>query len=228
LKLVEKDASGEWTVKLPEGSAGGIDLLQYYGEVPLPHYIERETPTSEDLERYQTVYAEHPGAVAAPTAGLHFTPELISRCAARGVDIARVTLHVGIGTFRPINVPSLDDHRMHAEWCRMSQETAEKLRAVRQRGGRVAAVGTTSTRTLESIAAEGGLREWEGETRLFIRPPFDFKVVDMLLTNFHLPRSTLLVLLSTFAGRNLVLQAYAEAVRERYRFFSYGDAMLVL
>jgi len=227
LKLIEKDEQGEWLVELPESSIG-IEMLEKYGEVPLPHYIERETPTSEDVERYQTVYARNPGAVAAPTAGLHFTPELIARCETRGVDTARVTLHVGIGTFRPINVDRLADHQMHAEWCMLPQETAEKLLATRERGGRVVAVGTTSTRTLEAVASAGGLRKWEGETDIFIRPPYEFQVVDVLLTNFHLPKSTLLVLLSTFAGRELVLKAYAEAIKEKYRFFSYGDAMLVL
>lgn len=227
LKLIVKDVQGEWLVELPESSTG-IEMLEKYGEVPLPHYIERETPTSEDVERYQTVYARNPGAVAAPTAGLHFTPELIARCEARGVETARVTLHVGIGTFRPINVDRLADHQMHAEWCMLPQETAEKLLATRERGGRVVSVGTTSTRTLEAVASAGGLRKWEGETDIFIRPPYEFQVVDVLLTNFHLPKSTLLVLLSTFAGRELVLKAYTEAVREKYRFFSYGDAMLVL
>lgn len=228
LKLLAKDEQGEWTVELPSSTSGGIDLLQQYGEVPLPHYIERDTPTSEDIERYQTVYAQNPGAVAAPTAGLHFTPELISECESRGVQTARVTLHVGIGTFRPINVDRLDDHQMHSEWCHLPQATADQISEVRQRRGRVVAVGTTSTRTLEAVAAQGELCGWEGETELFIRPPYEFKVVDVLLTNFHLPKSTLLVLLSTFAGRELVLHAYAEAIRERYRFFSYGDAMLVL
>lgn len=227
LTLLQRDDQGEWTVELPPQSSG-INLLDQYGEVPLPHYIQRENPTAQDVDRYQTVYAQHPGAVAAPTAGLHFTPELIERCERRGVQTARVTLHVGIGTFRPISVDRLDDHQMHSEWCRLPGETAQRLLETRSQGGRVVAVGTTSTRTLESVAASGPLREWEGETNLFIRPPYQFKSVDVLLTNFHLPKSTLLVLLSTFAGRELVLQAYAEAVRHRYRFFSYGDAMLVL
>lgn len=232
LRLISRDSQGEWTAELPVGEAG-LELLERYGEVPLPHYIERLTPTAEDRERYQTVYAQNPGAVAAPTAGLHFTPELIERCEESGVLTARVTLHVGIGTFRPINVERLEDHDMHSEWCRLPGETAERLRQVREWGGRTVAVGTTSTRTLEAVAGQdqtgtGILREWEGETKLFIRPPYKFQVVDVLLTNFHLPKSTLLVLLSTFVGRELVLEAYREAIAERYRFFSYGDAMLVL
>jgi len=227
LRLIEKDSQGEWVAELPPLVAG-IELLNQYGEIPLPHYIERLTPTEQDRERYQTIYAQHPGAVAAPTAGLHFTPELISRCCERGVQTAHVTLHVGIGTFRPISVEKLEDHDMHSEWCCLTDATAHQLRHVRGQGGRVIAVGTTSTRTLESVAAQGCLQGWEGETRLFIRPPFEFQIVDALLTNFHLPKSTLLVLLSTFAGRELVLHAYQEAIRHRYRFFSYGDAMLVL
>jgi S-adenosylmethionine:tRNA ribosyltransferase-isomerase len=174
------------------------------------------------------VYAQRPGAVAAPTAGLHFTPELLAELASRGVERQHVTLHVGIGTFRPITAERLDEHAMHSEWCSLSPEVAEKLGACKRAGRRIVAVGTTAVRTLETAAAGGEIRPFTGETSLFIRPPFQFHATDALLTNFHLPRSTLLILVRTFGGDELIRRAYAEAIEERYRFFSYGDAMLIV
>lgn len=200
-----------------------------HGHVPLPPYIDREDEP-EDEERYQTVYAREPGSVAAPTAGLHFTPGLLERLEAAGVDIEWVRLHVGIGTFLPVRVENLDEHRMHEEQCVLLPETAERLNAARAAGSRLLAVGTTSVRTLESAwnARTARLEPFSGETDLFIRPGHRFGAVDMLFTNFHTPRSTLLMLVSAFATRELILRAYDEAVAERYRFFSYGDAMLIV
>jgi S-adenosylmethionine:tRNA ribosyltransferase-isomerase len=226
LELLESRDEGEWVAR-PQSDRDALALLDEFGAVPLPPYIERAQPTALDRERYQTVYARQPGAIAAPTAGLHFTPELLEACLARGAEIARVTLHVGLGTFRPISVERLGEHRMHSEWCEVPVDTAAMIRQVREQGGRIIAVGTTTVRTLESAAATGEVGEWRGETDLFIRPPYRFRVVDGLLTNFHLPRSTLLVLVSTFAGRELIFRAYQEAVARRYRFYSYGDAMFV-
>jgi S-adenosylmethionine:tRNA ribosyltransferase-isomerase len=226
LTLIERGEEGAWTAR-PSLEGDPFALLEQFGSVPLPPYIERAAPTPNDRERYQTVYARTPGAIAAPTAGLHFTESLLQSCRARGVETAAVTLHVGLGTFRPVTAERLSEHVMHAEWCALPAETVTAIRRTRERGGRVVAVGTTTVRTLETVAAIGELQPWLGETRLFIRPPYSFRVVDALLTNFHLPRSTLLALLCAFAGRDPVLAAYAEAVRERYRFFSYGDAMFV-
>lgn len=198
------------------------------GAVPLPPYIDRE-PEAADSLRYQTVYARVPGAVAAPTAGLHFTVELLAELGAAGVATAPLTLHVGIGTFRPVSVEDPADHPMESERFELPMDAADAINAARDGGGRVVAVGTTSVRTLESVAEEDGhVEAGSGSTNLFIRSPYRFKCVDVLLTNFHLPRSTLLMLVSAFAGRERVLDAYAEAVRERYRFYSYGDAMLLL
>jgi S-adenosylmethionine:tRNA ribosyltransferase-isomerase len=182
----------------------------------------------EDVLAYQTVYAEKPGAVAAPTAGLHFTPELLERLGSGHREICRVTLHVGPGTFRPVTSHRLADHRMHTEWCCLDTSTAQRLRERRSEGGRIVAVGTTTMRVLETAARDGELRPWQGQTDLFIRPPFTFHAVDALLTNFHLPKSTLLVLVRTFGGVQLLRQAYEEAIREEYRFYSYGDAMLIV
>jgi S-adenosylmethionine:tRNA ribosyltransferase-isomerase len=227
LTLVDRAADGIWLAR-PEAADDPFALLERFGTVPLPPYMHRELATNEDRERYQTLYARRPGAVAAPTAGLHFTPELLQACREKGIAAAYVTLHVGIGTFRPIAVETLDEHRMHAEWCEVNAETVAAVRAAREAKGRVVAVGTTSVRTLETASRDGELRVWSGETDIFIRPPFEFHTVDALLTNFHLPRSTLLVMLSAFAGRELILEAYRIAVENRYRFYSYGDAMLVL
>ena len=203
-------------------------LLDQFGTVPLPPYIERTAASPEDRERYQTTYARNPGAIAAPTAGLHFTPEIFEACRTRGVEVAPLTLHVGIGTFRPVATERLDDHVMHFEYAELPASTVEAILHTRQRGGRVIAVGTTAVRTLESVAHTGPLRPWSGETNLFIRPPYEFQVVNALVTNFHLPKSTLLVLVSALAGRALILEAYRQAIAERYRFFSYGDAMLIV
>jgi S-adenosylmethionine:tRNA ribosyltransferase-isomerase len=201
-------------------------VMEEFGTLPLPPYIERQTEARDDA-RYQTVYARALGAVAAPTAGLHFDVELFERLQQRGVQHAFVTLHVGAGTFQPVRVRSIEEHRMHSERYSIPPETAVAIEHARRAGGRVVAVGTTSLRALESGASAGRLESGEGETALFIRPGFHFRVVDRLLTNFHLPRSTLLMLVCAFAGFEATLSAYRHAVAERYRFFSYGDAMLV-
>ena len=222
LRFAEK-IGAEWLV---EGDDRPLTLadLDAVGEMPLPPYIDRDAPDPADSERYQTVFSREPGAIAAPTAGLHFTEETLAALADRGVRRADVILHVGVGTFRPVTAERLDDHVMHSEQARIDAAAVETITA----GGTVLAVGTTSVRTLETAAAGGTLRPFEGPTDLFIRPPYEFRVVERLLTNFHLPKSTLLVLVSAMAGRELVLDAYADAVREGYRFFSYGDAMLIL
>lgn len=210
-----------------DGDPGG--WLERLGEVPLPPYI---TAPLADGERYQTVYARHKGSVAAPTAGLHFTPELLDKLAAQGVRRAALTLHVGLGTFRPVQADTVEEHAMHSEYYELPAETAEAVNATHRAGRRVVAVGTTTCRTLETAARKvgekGELAESEGWTDLFIYPGYRFRAIDVLLTNFHLPRSTLLMLVSAFAGRELILQAYEEAIRERYRFYSFGDAMLIL
>lgn len=195
--------------------------LARVGETPLPPYIREPL---DDPGRYQTVYAQVPGSAAAPTAGLHFTPELLFRLREAGIGLAYVVLHVGLDTFRPVEAEDLRQHRIHSEWCELSQPTASRIDAARRVGGRVVAVGTTAVRVLEASGGE----PYRGDTRLFIYPGYQFRAVDALITNFHLPRSSLLMLVSAFAGRELVLRAYAEAVAERYRFFSFGDAMLVL
>ncbi len=203
--------------------------LDRVGWVPIPPYIRDGRMMPEDKENYQTIYASKPGAVAAPTAGLHFTPRLFDAVKKMGTAIVPVTLHVGIGTFRPITVENLDEHDMHSEWCTVSEAVVATILARQAAGGRTVAVGTTSVRVLESASdAEGMLHPFEGETSLFIRPPYRFKNVDVLLTNFHFPKSTLLILVRTFGGDELIREAYAEAIREKYRFFSYGDAMLIL
>jgi S-adenosylmethionine:tRNA ribosyltransferase-isomerase len=204
------------------------EALERFGHMPLPPYIDR-ADEALDRERYQTVYAKDPGSVAAPTAGLHFTDALLDELALRGVHIAKLTLHVGVGTFRPIEVEDPAEHAMHSESYRIPLSAAEAVNRCRATGGKVWAVGTTVVRTLESAVGEDGrLRPGPGETRLFIRPPFRFRVVDRLLTNFHLPRSTLLMLVGAFAGYHRMRDAYDSAIREGYRFYSYGDAMVVL
>jgi S-adenosylmethionine:tRNA ribosyltransferase-isomerase len=227
LHLLSRDEGGVWLMQ-PVSTGEPLALLDRFGTVPLPPYIRHGHEAAGDRERYQTVYAQAPGSVAAPTAGLHFTPELLSQCAAHGLESARVTLHVGLGTFRPVNVENLRDHVMHAEWCAVPAETMTALQQTRQRGGRIVAVGTTSLRTLETVVRDTGWTAWQGESRLFIYPPYEFHAVDALLTNFHLPKSTLLMLVSAFAGYDLTRTAYAAAIAERYRFFSYGDAMLIV
>jgi S-adenosylmethionine:tRNA ribosyltransferase-isomerase len=203
-----------------------LDVLEAWGEVPLPPYIEH-TPEADDERRYQTVYARSPGAVAAPTAGLHFDATVLDALRAKGVALASLTLHVGAGTFQPVRVEEVSQHIMHSEWYSVPAETVNAIAAVKARGGRVLAVGTTTLRALESAAAAGELMPGTAETQLFIVPGYRFRVVDRLLTNFHLPRSTLLMLVSAFAGMENIRRAYAHAVKDRYRFFSYGDAMLL-
>lgn len=204
-----------------------FECLEAHGHMPLPPYIRRPDDTA-DRERYQTVFAREPGAVAAPTAGLHFDETLLAGLEARGIQTARVTLHVGAGTFQPVRVEDLSTHTMHAERARVTGAVCDAVRAARARGSRVVAVGTTVVRSLESAAGGGELAPWEGETRLFIRPGYEFRAVDAMITNFHLPESTLLMLVCAFAGTELVLDAYRHAVAAQYRFFSYGDAMLLL
>ncbi|MEW5849208.1 MAG: tRNA preQ1(34) S-adenosylmethionine ribosyltransferase-isomerase QueA [Myxococcota bacterium] len=223
VRVVEKVPPDQWEVEFPDDT---LAVLEAHGEVPLPPYMRR-APVEGDRHRYQTVFARHPGSSAAPTAGLHLDAQLLSEIRARGVDVAEVTLHVGPGTFLPVRVDNLDEHVMHQEYWRVSEETAQAIERARARGGRVVAVGTTSSRTLETAGVDGTVRAGEGWTQLFIRPPYRFRVVDVLLTNFHLPESTLLMLVSALAGRERILAAYEEAQRLRYRFFSYGDAMLV-
>ena len=225
--VLGREADGLWLVALATSSPSLDTALERAGRMPLPPYIER-APAEDDRERYQTVFARRPGAVAAPTAGLHFTPELLGALAAAGVGAAWLTLHVGPGTFEPVRAEEVDDHVMHAEAFEIPEATAEAVRGARERGGRIVAVGTTVVRALEHAAErEGEVGAARGACRLFVRPGFRFRVVDALLTNFHLPRSTLLLLVAAFAGRERVLEAYAHAVREGYRFYSYGDAMLV-
>lgn len=202
------------------------NLLERLGQMPLPPYIHEQL---DEPERYQTVYAREWGSAAAPTAGLHFTPELLDRLAAQGVEVHKITLHVGLGTFRPVEVEDPTQHKMHSEFYHVSPEAAAGINAVRARGGRLVTVGTTSVRTLETAADEDGiLHPGEGWTDIFIYPGYRFKIVDSLVTNFHLPKSTLLMLVSALAGHDLIMKAYREAVAERYRFFSFGDAMLIL
>ncbi len=202
------------------------EILDRLGQMPLPPYITHQL---EDKNRYQTVYAKHSGSAAAPTAGLHFTPELLQAIEEKGVEIARVTLHVGLGTFRPVKVDNILEHHMHSEFYQISAEAAEKINRAKDCGKRVICVGTTSCRTVESAADENGrLREMSGWTEIFIYPGYQFKVLDALVTNFHLPESTLVMLVSALAGREHVLAAYEEAIREKYRFFSFGDAMLIM
>ncbi len=227
LTLVDREPDGVWRMR-PSLPGDVVELLGQFGTMPLPPYMHRKIASDSDWQRYQTTYATHPGSVAAPTAGLHLTDSLLAAIRQRGIDIARLTLHVGLGTFRPIATSRLSEHVMHSEWCEISQATVQQIEAAQQRGGRIVAVGTTSVRTLETACASGNLKPWRGPTAMFIRPPYEFRCVDALLTNFHLPRSTLLVLVSTFAGIDSIRAAYAEAIRERYRFYSYGDAMLLI
>jgi len=204
------------------------EWLRQYGRMPLPPYLKR-APTDQDREWYQTLFAQHEGAIAAPTAGLHFTPALLAQLQQRGIGLTTITLHVGVGTFKPVTVNQIEDHRMGAEWIEVGAEALRSIEQVRVRGRRIVAVGTTVVRALETAArVDGQIRPYRGETDLFMTPGCPFKVVDALLTNFHLPRTTLLMLVSALAGTEFLRQAYAEAVRERYRFYSYGDAMLIL
>lgn len=239
--LIADGEKGRAVIRV-ESARPWLDVVAEIGEPPLPPYIKRSEVSrlragasasqgdqKSDRERYQTVYAKYPGAVAAPTAGLHFTEEIFQTLEKRGVKKTTVTLHVGLGTFRPVDAEDVEDHRMEAERYVVPEETAAAIRACKARGGRVIAVGSTSVRTLETVAAEHGeVVACSGRSSLFIRPPYEFKVVAAMLTNFHLPRSTLIMMVSALATRELILKAYTEAVRERYRFFSYGDCMLIL
>ncbi|MFP5384025.1 MAG: tRNA preQ1(34) S-adenosylmethionine ribosyltransferase-isomerase QueA [Gammaproteobacteria bacterium] len=224
--LLMHERRGELFLLAVEGGETVLSLLSRLGHMPLPPYIDR-ADAEVDRDRYQTVYARQPGAVAAPTAGLHFDEALLARLRARGVHFATVTLHVGAGTFQPVRVDNVAEHRMHSEWLEVGEDVVRAVAEARAAGRRVVAVGTTSVRSLETAARDGALRPFRGETDIFIHPGCPFRVVDALVTNFHLPRSTLLMLVSAFAGTANTLEAYREAVRERYRFFSYGDAMFI-
>ncbi|MFN2348993.1 MAG: tRNA preQ1(34) S-adenosylmethionine ribosyltransferase-isomerase QueA [Thioalkalivibrio sp.] len=226
LEAVVEEREGDLFRLCFAGDESVLDLLERHGHMPLPPYIER-ADGPDDRSRYQTVFASRPGAVAAPTAGLHFDTAIMERIRDRGVELVSVTLHVGAGTFQPVRVQDLSEHVMHAEWVRVTQETCDQVTRCRARGGRVVAVGTTAVRSLESAAADGELKPFSGDTRLFITPGYEFRVVDAMITNFHLPESTLLMLVSAFAGHGPVMKAYAHAVAGRYRFFSYGDAMFI-
>lgn len=223
------DEEGEMGARTLTFSYNGIfqEILDRLGEMPLPPYIKE---TLDDRERYQTVYAKHEGSAAAPTAGLHFTDELLDQIRAKGVNVTFITLHVGLGTFRPMSVDVVEEHEMHEEYYSMSQETADLINETKRRGNRVFAVGTTSCRTLETVGSkfeDGVLQESSGWTKIFIYPGYSFKVIDGMLTNFHLPKSTLVMLVSALAGRDHIMNAYEQAIQEKYRFFSFGDAMLI-
>ena len=222
LTLTARTDDRHWVMR-PDRPGTAAELLAEHGHMPLPHYIRKGHDEPADRERYQTVYAAHAGSVAAPTAGLHFTPELLA-----GLNVARVTLHVGLGTFAPIKTEDPREHQLHAEWAEVSAGTVTAVHQAKAAGGRVIAVGTTSTRTLEAAAQTGELAPFREPTGLYIHPPYQFRVVDALITNFHLPKTTLLLLVSALAGTDLLRRAYAEAVEREYRFFSYGDAMLVV
>tara|TARA_B100000686_G_scaffold68319_1_gene73900 strand:- start:505 stop:1551 length:1047 start_codon:yes stop_codon:yes gene_type:complete len=224
--MVEKLDGGAWVVR-PEADHDWEELLLQHGRVPLPPYIRSGEMVDADRERYQTVYAATPGAVAAPTAGLHFSEALLRETKAKIQAVESVTLHVGIGTFRPVSADTFEQHEMHSEWCEITPDCAQRVSACRENGGRIFAVGTTSVRVLETASKTGSLDGFSGNTDLFIYPPYAFKSVDMMMTNFHLPKSTLLLLVSAFAGKDLIREAYAKAVENQYRFYSYGDAMLL-
>lgn len=225
-RLIEAEGEGFYRVELNLEGAALESALEQEGRVPLPPYVRRE-PTEEDRDRYQTMFARVPGSAAAPTAGLHFTPQVLEALSVRGVRRAAITLHVGPGTFLPVRSEDVTAHRMHAERFFVPDAAAEELAACRGRGGRIVAVGTTTVRTLESAFRDGAVQPGPGRTRLFVRPGHEFRSIDGLVTNFHLPRSTLLMLVCALGGTDRVLGAYAEAVSARYRFFSYGDAMLI-
>lgn len=230
VELAGRGAGGTWHVRPPAG-AEPLALLDAVGRPPLPPYVRRDAAdaaqAAADRADYQTIYAARPGAVAAPTAGLHFTPQVLGRLDARGIERVAVTLHVGLGTFQPVRARRLAGHVMHEEYAEISAQAADRVNSARRQGRRIVAVGTTTVRALESAAGESGVEPGGRWTRLFIRPPHRFRAVDAMLTNFHLPRSTLLVLVSAFAGRERILDAYGEAIRAGYRFYSYGDAMLI-
>ncbi|MCI0639466.1 MAG: tRNA preQ1(34) S-adenosylmethionine ribosyltransferase-isomerase QueA [Gemmataceae bacterium] len=236
LTLEEKLSGGRWLARpalVAEGRFGNpsydaVEILERHGHVPLPPYIRKGADRPEDRDRYQTVFAQMPGAVAAPTAGLHFTPRVFDELTECGVNWTFVTLHVGLGTFAPMQSDDPAKHEMHREWGELTEEAAQKIVECKRRGGKVLAVGTTSARVLETAAGGGKMASWRGETNLFILPPFAFRAVDALLTNFHLPKTTLLLLVSAFTGIELLRRVYEAAISDEYRFYSYGDAMLVL
>ena len=230
LTVTNKLGDGHWLLTT-DTETNTQDILSEFGHVPLPPYIHRLDRNSEDAsdrDRYQTVYAREPGSVAAPTAGLHFTEELLDGLKIDGLQIANITLHVGLGTFKPIGTESIEGHQMHEESFQLDQDCADRINQARSAGGRIVAVGTTSVRTLESVAVDSRVSAMQGKTDIFINPGYSFQIVDALITNFHLPRSTLLALVFAFAGREAVLEAYRQAIQLKYRFFSYGDAMLIL
>lgn len=222
VKILEELDGSERLIKFSEPIEPYFSTV---GNVPLPPYIHEKL---DDPERYQTVYAKEPGSAAAPTAGLHFTPRLLEELQVKGVNIAYVTLHVGLDTFAPVNEENAEEHKIHSEWCELPQETADAVNETRARGGRVIAVGTTSVRTLESVVGQNVILSYNGPTSLFILPGYNFKIVDAMITNFHLPKSTLLMLVSAFAGRERILETYKIAIEEGYRFYSFGDAMLIV
>jgi len=227
IRLVSKTSEGHWLAQPAKAGSPG-ELLEQHGNMPLPPYIRKGLTAPSDRERYQTVFARQAGAVAAPTAGLHFTPELFERLRKRGIDWTFVTLHVGPGTFQPIQTADFRQHKMHQEWGKLPPAAVEAIHSCRKQGARLVAVGTTSVRVLEAVAASGTIRPWSGTTDLYIYPSYQFRVVDSLITNFHLPRSTLLLLAGAFAGVELLERAYRTAIEQQYRFYSYGDAMLIL
>jgi len=226
LEFLEREGAFFRFRLLQDTNDSHYDLFHRQGEMPLPPYIRRDADGT-DKGRYQTVYAQNEGAVAAPTAGLHFTPGILGQLQTKGVELAQLTLHVGAGTFQPVKVDDVTQHKMHTEWIEVDADTVAQIEATHDRGGRVIAVGTTTVRALETAAMSGKLSPYAGPTDIFIYPGYKFKVVDVLLTNFHLPRSTLLMMISAFAGREPVKAAYAHAIEQQYRFFSYGDAMFL-
>lgn len=227
IALEESDVAGGWIFQFESQHQEVEQMFEELGSIPLPPYIHQRL---EDPERYQTVYSKKVGSAAAPTAGLHFTEELLSKIESEGIEVAYLTLHVGLGTFRPVQVDRVEDHQMHAEYFELTESAADKINRAKERGGRVIAVGTTSARTLETIAKHhhGQLKAARGWSDLFIYPGFEFQAIDGLLTNFHLPKSTLLMLVSAFSSREYILSAYQEAIKQGYRFFSFGDAMLII
>lgn len=227
LHLIRRFEDGTWAVR-PGENRSPFELLEEVGRTPLPPYIRGGAMEASDPQTYQTVYAKSPGAIAAPTAGLHFSDQLLESLRQMSVKTAKVVLHVGVGTFKPVTAETLDEHAMHSEWGSVDQQAIDTIEATKAQGKRVVSVGTTVVRVLETAAADGVLRPWTGHTDLFIRPPYQFKATEALMTNFHLPKSTLLVLVRTFGGDELLKRAYQAAIEERYRFFSYGDAMLIL
>ncbi len=229
LALLESLGKGLWSAK-PESARQTLEILEKIGRPPLPPYIKRlsEEDDAKDQQRYQTVFAHRPGSVAAPTAGLHFTERILVALTDRGIDHAFVTLHVGLGTFAPITTERIEEHQMHAEWFSIPAEAAGKINSARSSGKRVVAVGSTSLRVLESASAKGPVTAQAGWTDIYVKPGYEFRITAAMLTNFHLPRSTLLVLVCALAGRDLIFEAYRQAVEKEYRFYSYGDAMLIL